>query len=135
MVDSNYSCDKLTPSGNLISIVDDDHSVREAMKMLLHSHGLSAAAFPSGVEFLGSPSLDDTVCLIADVNMPVLTGVELFERLKQIGHPIPTILMTGYPDEAVRARAMRGGAICYLLKPFKESELIACLCSAIHSAG
>jgi FixJ family two-component response regulator len=132
VVSSNYSREEPTPSGNLISIVDDDHSVREALKALLRAHGLSAAAFPSGVEFLGSPSIDETACLIADVNMPVLTGIELFERLKEIGHPIPTILITGRPDEAVRARAMRAGVACYLLKPLTESELIACLSSAIR---
>ena len=110
---------------DLVAIVDDDDSVREALRALLHSHGLSAATFSSGLDFLRSPAADKTACLIADINMPALTGLELHEQLRTSGRQIPTLLMTTYPDEAQRTRALNGGVIGYLLKPFEEDELMA----------
>ena len=114
-----------------ISIVDDDGSVREALTNLMRSLDYSATAFPSGESFLGSRRLRGTACLIADVQMPGMTGLELHRRLVASGKPIPTILITAYPDERVRAQALNAGVVCYLTKPFNESELLACIHSAL----
>ena len=115
----------------VISIVDDDESVREAMTRLMRSLGYSAPAFPSGESFLRSKRRRGTACLIADVQMPGMTGLELHNRLAASGKPIPTILITAYPDERVRAQALNAGVLCYLTKPFNESELLACIHSAL----
>ena len=115
----------------VISIVDDDESVREAMTRLMRSLGYSAPAFASGESFLRSKRRRGTACLIADVQMPGMTGLELHNRLAASGKPIPTILITAYPDERVRAQALKAGVLCYLAKPFNESELLACIHSAL----
>ena len=115
----------------LISIVDDDESVREATKGLMKSLGFSAEVFPSAEDFLASRHLRRTSCLIADVNMPRMTGIELHRRLKASGKTIPTILITAYPDESIRARALIDGVICYLSKPFDEDDLLVCISSAL----
>ena len=115
----------------VISIVDDDESVREAMTRLMRSLGYSAPAFASGESFLRSKRLRGTACLIADVQMPGMSGLELHNRLAASGKPIPTILITAYPDERVRAQALNAGVLCYLAKPFNESELLACIHSAL----
>jgi FixJ family two-component response regulator len=112
------------PEKVLISIIDDDESVREAIKGLMKSLGFAAVAFPSAADFLASPHLGDTSCLIADVHMPRMTGIELHRQLLQGGYAIPTLLITAYPDDGVRDRALRDGAICYLSKPFDENALI-----------
>jgi FixJ family two-component response regulator len=114
----------------VIAIVDDDESVREAMTSLMRSFGFATMAFASGESFLRSRRRR-TDCLIADVQMPGMTGLELHNRLVASGKLIPTILITAYPDERVRAQALNAGAVCYLTKPFNESELLAC----IHAAG
>ena len=118
----------------LISIVDDDESVREATKGLMKSLGFAAEVFPSAEDFLASRHLRRTTCLIADVNMPGMTGLELHCRLKASGKTIPTILITAYPDDGVRARAVTDGVICYLSKPFDEDDLLACISSALTRA-
>jgi FixJ family two-component response regulator len=115
----------------LISIVDDDLSVREATAGLLEAHGFATAAFASAEEFLGSASIGDTACLLADVRMLGLSGVELQRRLVDAGHRIPTILMTAYPEEHVRLAAMQGGALEVLSKPLSEERLISCLRAAL----
>jgi FixJ family two-component response regulator len=89
-------------------------------------------AFPSGVDFLASPHVRETSCLIADVHMPRITGVELHGRLLESGYAIPTILITAYPDDSVRARVLRNGVICYLSKPFDEDALLGCVRSALE---
>lgn len=115
----------------LISIVDDDQSVRASIRRLMRSYGYSAEAFASAAEFLASPCLDDTGCLIADIHMPAMTGVDLHRRLIETGYKIPTILITAYPDKAVRARALSDGVKCYLHKPFDDEELIRCVRMAL----
>src|SRR5258706_10968541 len=85
-----------------ISIVDDDQSFRDSMRRLLKSLDYAVAVFPSAAEFLASPELADTACLVADVHMPEMTGVELYKRLIETGHAIPTILVTAYPHDGVR---------------------------------
>jgi FixJ family two-component response regulator len=119
------------PKKPLISIVDDDESVREATKGLMKSLGFTAEAFPSAAAFLTSRHLRRTACLIADVNMPGMTGPELHDRLMALGRTIPTILITAYPDDNVRARALAAGVIGYFKKPFDEDDLLGCIRSAL----
>jgi FixJ family two-component response regulator len=119
----------------LITIVDDDEEMREATKGLLRSLGYQAAAFSSAEEFLQSDSLDDTACLIADVQMPGLSGIDLRGRLIARGVKMPTIFITAFPEEGARARAMTAGAVGYLEKPFSEESLLRCLDSALGSSG
>jgi FixJ family two-component response regulator len=103
------------------------------MRRLMRSLGYSVEAFPSAADFLASPRLVETACLIADVHMPAITGLELYRRLIDIGHAIPTILVTAYPDDDVRARALNDGVVCYLRKPVDEKHLMRCLRAALHS--
>ena len=119
------------PKKPLISIVDDDESVREATKGLMKSLGFTAKTFSSAADFLTSRHLRRTACLIADVNMPGMTGPELHDRLRDLGSTIPTILITAYHDDNVRARALSAGVICYLRKPFDEDDLLVCIHSAL----
>lgn len=120
------------PNEPVISIVDDDQFVRESLKRLMKSLGYAVADFPSASDFLNSPCLRETSCLIADVNMPGMTGVELYARLSGAGCSIPTILITAYPDDSVRARALEDGLFGYLAKPFREADLIRCVHSALE---
>ena len=115
---------------SLISIVDDDQSFRDSMRRLLKSLGYVVAVFPSAAEFLASPKLAATACLVADVHMPAITGVELYRHLIETGHTIPTILVTAYPDDGVQERMLMEGVECYLRKPLEEAHLIGCLRSA-----
>jgi FixJ family two-component response regulator len=115
---------------SLISIVDDDQSFRDSMRRLLKSLGYAVAVFPSAAEFLASPKLAATACLVADVHMPAITGVELYRHLIETGHAIPTILVTAYPDDSVQERMLTMGVECYLRKPLEEAHLIGCLRSA-----
>jgi FixJ family two-component response regulator len=121
------------PNNFVIAVVDDDESVREALAGLMKSLGYRAMVFPSAEDFLNSEGRRSAACLIVDVQMPGMTGPELHDRLTTSGHPIPTILITAYPDERVRARALQAGVMCYLTKPFGESDLLACLRSALDS--
>jgi FixJ family two-component response regulator len=116
---------------SLISIVDDDQSFRDSMRRLIKSLGYAVAVFPSAAEFLASPKLTATACLVADVHMPATTGVELYGRLIESGHPIPTILVTAYPDDSVQERMLTAGVKCYLRKPLEEAHLIRCLHFAV----
>ena len=118
----------------LISIIDDDESVRDAIKGLMRSLGYRVEAVASAQEFLSSRGIRRTSCLITDMQMPVMTGLELHQRLSTSGKPIPTILITAYPDDAVRERALSAGVIGYLSKPFEEEDLLACIRSALTHA-
>ena len=117
----------------LISVVEDDPFFRESMGRLMRSLGYSVEAFPSAADFLASPHLAETACLIADVHMPAMTGIELYRRLIDGGHAIPTILVTAYPNDMDRARALKDGVVCYLRKPVDEENLIRCLRAALTS--
>ena len=119
------------PNKPLIAIVDDDASVREAMMSLMRALGFLAEAFRCAEDFLKSDGLQHTSCLIADVRMPGMSGLELYRRLVASGRPIPTVLITAHSDEGVRARALKAGIICYLTKPFREDDLLGCICSAV----
>ena len=115
------------PKNPLISIVDDDQSIREAMLDLMSSLGFVAKAFPSAEAFLQSDALRTTSCLIADVQMPGMNGLELLRRLSASGNAVPTILITAYPTEKVRTQALKAGVIGYLPKPFSDAELLGYL--------
>jgi FixJ family two-component response regulator len=122
------------PQHTLISIVEDDQPFRESMRKLVRSLGYSVEAFPSAADFLASPLLPATACLVSDVQMPGMTGVELHRRLIDAGYTIPTILVTAYPDEAARNRALKSGVVCYLPKPVDDDHLERCLRSALQPA-
>jgi FixJ family two-component response regulator len=115
----------------LIAIVDDDESMRESLKGLLRALGLDAEAFASAAEFLNSTRLRDTACLVADINMPGMTGPDLHRHLSASGRNIPTILITAYANDMIRDRALAAGVLCYLRKPFSEDDLLACIRSAL----
>jgi FixJ family two-component response regulator len=121
------------PKASLVSVVEDDQFFRESMRRLMRSLGYSVETFPSAADFLASPLLVETACLIADVHMPAMTGLELHRHLIDAGYAIPTILVTAYPDEDVRARALKDGVVCYLRKPVDEKHLMRCLRAALHS--
>ena len=123
----------LMPKTSLVSIVEDDQFFRESIKRLLRSQGYSVEAFPSAADFLASPRLKETAVLIADVNMPAMTGIELYRHFIDTGHSIPTILVTAYPNDADRARALDDGVVCYLRKPVNDAHLIRCLREALNS--
>jgi FixJ family two-component response regulator len=118
----------------LISVVDDDEPFREAMTSLMKSLGFEVAAFSSAEDFLASPRLESTSCLIADVHMPSMTGIDLHQRLVANGRTIPVILITAYPDDNVRARALAAGVICYLSKTFDDDALLGFVRSALVQA-
>jgi FixJ family two-component response regulator len=120
------------PKAPLILVVDDDQFFRESMGRLMRSLGYAVEAFPSAADLLASPRLVEAACLIADVHMPAMTGVELHRRLIETGHAIPTILVTAYPDNGVRTRALKDGVPCYLGKPVDEKDLMRCLRAALR---
>jgi FixJ family two-component response regulator len=117
----------------LVSVVEDDRFFRESMERLMRSLGYAVEAFPSAADFLASPHLTETACLIADVHMPAMTGIELYRHLIKVGRAIPTILVTGHPNDVERAGALNDGVLCYLRKPVDEEYLKRCLCAAATS--
>jgi FixJ family two-component response regulator len=117
-----------------ISIVDDDESVREATKGLVRSLGYDVAAFASAEEFLSSNRVQNTACVVTDVQMPGLSGIELQSRLAKQGHRMPIIFVTASPEEQVRRRAKEAGAFGFFSKPFDEDRFIGCLSRAVGSA-
>ena len=121
------------PKVLLISIVEDDQFFRESLKRLIKSQGYTVEAFSSAADFLGSPRLIDTACVIADVNMPAMSGIELYRHLANAGYSIPTILVTAFPNDTDRVRALNDGIVCYLRKPINDEHLIRCLRAALPS--
>jgi FixJ family two-component response regulator len=117
----------------LISVVEDDEPFRESMRKLMTALGYTVEAFPSAGNFLASPRLAETACLVADVQMPGMTGIGLHRHLVDAGYAIPTILVTAYPNEAARTRALKTGVVCYLRKPVDDEQLERCLRSALQS--
>ncbi len=112
---------------SLVAVVDDDESVRESLPDLLREFGFAAHAFSSAEEFLASDSVGKTRCLILDIAMPGMTGLDLQHELKIRRHELPIIFITAQRDEAVRARAFQQGAADFLLKPFSDTALLAAL--------
>jgi FixJ family two-component response regulator len=111
----------------MISIIDDDPLVRESTGDLISSLGHEPLIFDSGEQFLASGRLADTACVITDLQMPGLSGLDLQARLRADGHLTPIIFITAYPKEAARARALDAGAVAFLTKPYEESALIGSL--------
>jgi FixJ family two-component response regulator len=116
----------------VISVIDDDASVRAATNNLLRSHGYTVQTFASAEEFLRLAHLNDTSCVIADVQMSVMSGPDLLTLMRAQGYRAPFIFITAFPDESVRARALKAGAIGFLAKPFAGSTLIKCLDTALE---
>jgi FixJ family two-component response regulator len=117
---------------SVISVIDDDASVRAATNNLLSSHGYLVHAFASAEEFLQSARLDDSSCVIADVQMPAMSGLDLLTHMRGQGYVAPFIFITAFPEESVRARALKAGAIGFLAKPFVAPDLIACVEAALQ---
>ena len=111
----------------MISIIDDDESMRESTNGLVRSLGYQATTFSSAEEFLNSERVSDTSCLITDVKMPGLSGIDLHRSLVARGVRVPTIFITAFPEENSRHQAMTAGAVGFLGKPFSEESLIECL--------
>ena len=118
---------------NLVTIVDDDESVRKSLGSLLKSLGHTVELFSSGESFLNSETVVKTDCLILDVRMPGMNGLELQRRLAASHMSIPVIFITAHGDEEARVRALNGGAVEYLLKPFSEEALLKAIDTALKS--
>ncbi len=117
----------------LISIVDDDESMREAIQSLLRSVGFRAKTFASGEQFLQSDQIEHTACLILDVRMPGMSGLELQRRLMATQCRIPIVFVTAHGEEEARSRALQEGAVDFLLKPFSEEALLNAIQAALHA--
>jgi FixJ family two-component response regulator len=110
--------------GKMVAIIEDDESYRAAVQRLLKSAGISAQSFSCAEDFLGSGQEHETGCLIADIRMPGMSGLDLQSRLNSDGFPIPTIFITAHGDEKMRLQAMRAGAVKFLMKPFDGETLL-----------
>jgi FixJ family two-component response regulator len=117
---------------SVIAVIDDDASVRVGTENLLSSLGYTVQTFASAEEFLRSGLQNDTSCVIADVRMPGMSGIDLQTLLLTQGHRVPFIFMTAFSEEAVRAQALSAGAICFLTKPFNRVTLVRCLDTALR---
>jgi FixJ family two-component response regulator len=115
----------------LVAVVDDDKSVRESLPDLLGEFGFRSKVFSSAEEFLASDAVSQMKCLVLDIAMPGLTGLELQQELKGRGHNIPIVFITGQKDETVRKRALERGAVGFLLKPFSDTALLEALNTAL----
>jgi FixJ family two-component response regulator len=116
-----------------ISVVDDDESVRESLSGLMRSVGFAVTVFASAGEFLSSVYLRNTDCLILDVRMPGMNGLDLQSHLAVTRHQISIVFVTAHGDEEARQRALSGGAVGYLLKPFSEEALLKAIDAALQS--
>jgi len=122
------------PEAPLISIVDDDESVREALKSLIDSVGFRAELFSSGEEFLNSTYVSETACLITDVRMPGMSGLDLQDRLNAAHSSVPIVFISAHDDKEARARGLRGGAIAFLQKPFSEDSLLGAITDCLDKS-
>ncbi|MGY3075787.1 FixJ family two-component response regulator [Bradyrhizobium sp. LM6.10] len=136
MIGSPRSGAIILSAPSVISVIDDDPSVRLATNNLLTSRGYAVSIFGSAREFLRSAELKTTSCVIADVQMSAMSGVDLLVHIRGLGHHTPFIFVTAFPDDAaVRERALKAGAICFLAKPFSTPALIRCLETALSGSG
>ncbi|MEA2911977.1 MAG: hypothetical protein QOJ15_4058 [Bradyrhizobium sp.] len=122
----------MTGSHSIVMIVDDDTSIRKSARRLMKSYGFAVETFASAEEFLGSDRLDKTSCLILDVHMPGMNGLELQQRLVASGSVIPIIFITAFADDSARSQALKAGAVGYLAKPFDDKELLNCINAALR---
>jgi FixJ family two-component response regulator len=118
----------------LIAVVDDDEAIREALQSLLRSVGLRAEMFASAEDFLQAGQRQATACLILDVRMPRMSGLELQRQMATANCPTPIIFITAHGDEETRARALRAGALAFLDKPFSDEVLLRAVQAALHSS-
>jgi FixJ family two-component response regulator len=119
----------------LIAVVDDDAAIRDAIQSLLRSVGFRAAVFASAEEFLQATPPPAPACMIVDVRMPRMSGLELQQRLAAAHRALPTIFITAHGDAETRARALRAGAVAFLDKPFSDEVLLRAIQAALPSAG
>jgi FixJ family two-component response regulator len=126
----NMSGDAKIFEKSIVCVVDDDFSVRDSTQRLIRSFGFRAKAFASAEEFENAGNLDEAACLILDVQMPGMSGIQLQRQLASRRREIPIIFITAYEDDVVRAQAIREGAVAFLIKPFSEEVLL----DAIHTA-
>ena len=117
----------------MISVVDDDQSMRDATSRLVRSLGFAVATFASAEDFLESDRIDDTSCLITDVQMPGLSGIELQNRLIADGRLMPIVGVTAFPEESIRTQMLEAGAVGFLSKPFNDECLLDCIATALKS--
>lgn len=113
------------PNPETVAIVDDDESIRTALYSVLGSAGMTARSFASAEEFLGSAQLSETACIILDIRMPGMSGLELQQQLTETGWRIPIIFITASEDTKIKSQALNGGAVAFLVKPFDNDVLIA----------
>ena len=123
------------PRSPVISVVDDDASIRVATDSLLRARGYIVSTFASAAEFLRSRQLDEASCVITDVRMPDMSGVELQTVLRNQGRSTPFIFITAFPEESARLRALNDGAVCFLSKPFDAPTLIRCVDAALAAGN
>lgn len=116
----------------MISIIDDDESVRTATASLLRSFGFGTCTFACAEDFLGSPRAHDTACVVTDVQMTGMSGVELQQHLRAHGSALPLIFITAFPEEGVRRQALAAGASGFFAKPFDAGEFMACLTAVLR---
>jgi len=129
------SDDPLQRIGPVISVIDDDASIRVAADSLLRARGYTVGTFASAAEFLRSQQINETSCVITDVRMPDMSGVELQTALRNQGRSTPFIFITAFPEESARLRALHDGAVCFLSKPFDAPTLIRCVEAALAAGG
>jgi FixJ family two-component response regulator len=120
------------PETQMIAVVDDDESMRVATRHLVQALGFRTSTFASAEDFLQSPHMPEWSCVISDVNMPGLSGLDLQRRLAADGRHVPIIFVTAFPDKAIEERALKAGAIGFLNKPFDCNSLAECLERALH---
>ena len=122
----------MTNNQFVVMIVDDDESIRRAARRLIKSYGFPVETFASSEDFLSSGRLHETACLVLDVQMSGLNGLELQSRLITDGHQVPIIFITAFNDENARAQALKAGALGYLVKPFEEADLLTAINVALR---
>ena len=116
----------------IVSIIDDDQDVRQAVQRLMRSRGFATRTFASAEEFLQSPSLHETACVITDIQMPGMTGIDLHDVMLKQGPRLPVIFLTAFPDDRTEKRALQAGALGFLTKPFDAKTLISLVDAAVQ---
>jgi FixJ family two-component response regulator len=117
----------------IVSIIDDDQDVRQAVQRLMRSRGFATRTFASAEEFLRSPSLHETACVITDIQMPGMTGIDLHDVMLKQGPRLPVIFLTAFPDDRTEKRALQAGALGFLTKPFDAKTLVRLVDTAVQS--